>query len=268
MGAMLIAVGMVASLLSSNATVAFILGALFSAIPVFLGLIGSPAGPAAAAAVRGPVGPRAVPGLRDGCGPALRACSTSSRWRPAMLYVNMVLLGRRHWAGGERSKGLWVHSLVRVASVIVALASLNVLVGRLGMRGPTSAPSGCTRSRASRSPLITPDPQGSAGLHPGVLQPRGPPRVRRDQGRPDRPAQGIRRAGRRPGPPEPGRDRALLARGARRREAVRDRAPARPDHRRGAAVARPRSSWASPSPRVSRRSSSRSSTAACPSSTS
>ena len=33
----------------------------------------------------------------------------------AMLYLNMVLLGRRHWAGGEASRGRWVHSLVRVA---------------------------------------------------------------------------------------------------------------------------------------------------------
>ena len=184
-----------------------------------------------------------------------------------LLYLNMVLLGRRHWAGGEQSRARWAHSLVRVLSVAVALASLNLLVGRTGVRADTSAER-LQHPLARVDRAAQADPRRSAGLHPGVLQPRGPARIRRDQGQPARPAQGVRRAGRRPDPPEPRRDRALLARGARRREAVRDRAPPRPDHRRGAAgVVRdlPRA-W--PSPRAWKRSSSPSSTAACPSSTS
>ena len=38
----------------------------------------------------------------------------------AMLYLNMVLLGRRHWAGGEASSNHWLHSAVRLVAVIVA----------------------------------------------------------------------------------------------------------------------------------------------------
>ena len=63
-------------------------------------------------------------------------------------------------------------------------------------------------------------------LHPGVLQPGGPPRVRRDQGRPARPAPGVRGRRRRQDPAQPGADRALFRRGPRRREAVRHRAQA------------------------------------------
>ena len=50
----------------------------------------------------------------------------------AMLYLNMVLLGRRHWAGGESSGGRWLHSAVRVASVLLALFSVTVLIDQWG----------------------------------------------------------------------------------------------------------------------------------------
>ena len=138
MGVLLIAVGMVASLLSSNATVAFILGALFSAVPIFLGPIGSPLGQAA----RRQFEDLSIPAQFQDFGTGVVTLSGLFYFvslAAGMLYVNMVLLGRRHWAGGERSRGLWVYSLVRVASVIVALASLNVLVGRLGLRWDISA---------------------------------------------------------------------------------------------------------------------------------
>ncbi len=131
MGAMLIAVGMVASLLSSNVTVAFILGAVFAAIPVFAGLIGSPTG----RGVRRQLEDLSVPSQFHDFGTGMVRLSGVFYFLSlalAMLYVNMVLLGRRHWAGGEASRGRWVHSAVRIASVVLALASLNVLVGRTG----------------------------------------------------------------------------------------------------------------------------------------
>ena len=126
MGVMLIAVGMVASLLSSNVTVAFILGALFCAVPIFLDSLGSPAGGLAARAGRSKswsVPPSSTT--------SARACITLSglfyfvSLAAAMLYLNMVLLGRRHWAGGEASRGRWLHSAIRFVSVLVALFSLS-----------------------------------------------------------------------------------------------------------------------------------------------
>jgi ABC-2 type transport system permease protein len=131
MGAMLIAVGMVASLLSSNVTVAFILGALFAAVPVFAGLIGSPTG----RGLRRQLEDLSVPSQFHDFGTGMVRLSGVFYFLSlalAMLYVNMVLLGRRHWAGGQATRGRWVHSAVRVASMVLALASLNVLVGRTG----------------------------------------------------------------------------------------------------------------------------------------
>src|SRR5207248_2549409 len=54
------------------------------------------------------------------------------------LYANMLLLGRRHWAGGERRGSHWAHSVVRIASLVVALAAVNVLVARAGVRWDVS----------------------------------------------------------------------------------------------------------------------------------
>jgi ABC-2 type transport system permease protein len=56
-----------------------------------------------------------------------------------MLYINMVLVGRRHWAGGERSWDRGGHALVRVASILLALSAFNALVGRTGVRADVTA---------------------------------------------------------------------------------------------------------------------------------
>ncbi len=138
MGIMLIAVAMVASLLSSNITVAFLLGVLFCMVPVFLDWLGSPT----AGAVRRHIEGWSVPAqFRDfGAGViSLSGVFYFVSLAVAMLYLNMVLLGRRHWAGGEASQGRWVHSAIRFASVLVALFSLSVMIERLGARADASS---------------------------------------------------------------------------------------------------------------------------------
>ncbi|SIN78699.1 ABC-2 type transport system permease protein [Singulisphaera sp. GP187] len=138
MGVMLIALGMVGSLLSANVTVAFILGAVFCAVPAFLGLLGSPLG----GTLRRQFEDLSVPAQFHDFGTGvvpLAGLFYFVSLAAAFLYVNMVLLGRRHWAGGQASNGRWGHSLVRVVAVVMALASLNVLVARAGVRADTSA---------------------------------------------------------------------------------------------------------------------------------
>lgn len=152
MGVMLIAVGMVASLLSANVTVAFILGAVFAAVPVFLGLLGSPLG----GAVRRQFEDLSVPAQFHDFGTGvvpLAGLFYFLSLAVAFLYVNMILLGRRHWAGGQSSRGRWGHSLVRVVSVVLALASLNVLVARAGVRADTSVEQLHTLSRETLETL-------------------------------------------------------------------------------------------------------------------
>ena len=105
MGTMLIAVGMVASLLSSNVTVAFILGALSRPDP---GLPRPVRARCSGRAVKRPFEDLSVPGEFADFGTGvvpLAGVVYFLSLAAGLLYVNMLLLGRRHWAGGEASRG-------------------------------------------------------------------------------------------------------------------------------------------------------------------
>ena len=138
MGVLLIAIGMVASMLSANVTVAFILGALFCAVPIFLGDMAAPLWSSAQRAFEGwsvgsqfadfGAGVISLDGILYFVGLAM-----------AMLYLNMVLLGRRHWAGGEASTNHWLHSLARIVAVILAITSVTVIVNQWGVRADASS---------------------------------------------------------------------------------------------------------------------------------
>jgi ABC-2 type transport system permease protein len=157
MGVLLIAVGMTASLLSSNVTVAFILGAVFCWVPISLGTIGSPtvefvlrnsglrflattflgaSGPQAGEEVGRLVEGWSVPAQFQGFGTGVVTASGFLYFfgvAAVMLYLNMTLLGRRHWAGGEASSYRWLHATVRFAALILALFSLDILVERINL---------------------------------------------------------------------------------------------------------------------------------------
>ncbi len=152
MGALMISIGLVASLLSSNATVAFILGAVFCAVPTLLGMLGAAFPPSARRTIEELSIPAQFHDFGTGVIPASGVFYFLTL-AAAMLYLNMILIGRRHWAGGERSKGLAAHSVVRVIALVVALIGFDALVGKAGWRRDNSAEKLFTLSAESRAIL-------------------------------------------------------------------------------------------------------------------
>ncbi|MCY3772498.1 MAG: Gldg family protein [Gemmatimonadetes bacterium] len=137
-GAALIAVGMLASLLTAHVTIAFILGALFCAAFVLIG----------------PIAGGISDGLRDLLSPLglFNAFDDFARGVVSfsglvhfvsvaglMLYLNVVVISRRHWpvrAGGYR---MGIHHGARAAALVAAVVGLNVILGRAGIRVDVTA---------------------------------------------------------------------------------------------------------------------------------
>jgi len=133
MGAALLGVGMLASLLTANLTVAFIVGGVLCAVPVFIHH--------ARVLFTGTL-QRLLESLsfieqfRDlskGVIPASSVVYFVS-FAVVLLLLNVALLGRRHWPSGKDAPALGAHFAVRAFSLFVVVASLTVLSGRLGGR--------------------------------------------------------------------------------------------------------------------------------------
>lgn len=131
LGAAMLAVGMVASLLTSNATVAFILGALYCAAFVFVDAADgvAPAGMAEIVRQLG-VRPHFEP-FGDGV-IALADVVYFFALATIMLFLNVALVGRRHVRGGAGSKRHALHTAVRAIGLGAGAMSLFVIVARFG----------------------------------------------------------------------------------------------------------------------------------------
>ncbi|MCH2113704.1 MAG: Gldg family protein [Pirellulales bacterium] len=130
-GIAMIAIGMIASFLTDNLTVGFILGTLFNLPLALFGVAGwFVSNPALAEVVRRW---SALERFRDfergvlGIGGMAYFVAIAA----VMLYLCMVLIGRRHWEGRENGSGLLGHYAVRtIALLAVAVGITEVAQNR------------------------------------------------------------------------------------------------------------------------------------------
>lgn len=120
-GCALLGAGMLASALTSSPAVAYVLAAVFCAVPVYIDKL--------------PFDSRLLQGLsvaeqfRDfslgmiPIGGLLYFISLAA----LTLYLNLVLISRRHWSGGPHQTPMWAHYLARAVALGAILISLNAI---------------------------------------------------------------------------------------------------------------------------------------------
>jgi ABC-2 type transport system permease protein len=126
-GLMMIAIGMIASFLTGNLTVGFILGALFNAPLAFASLAESVtpsqkiANWLASAGIARPF---------DDFGRGVISTSSVVYFvfvAAVALYVCMVLIGRRHWTGGKDGNTMAWHYIARALALVIVTCSAVIV---------------------------------------------------------------------------------------------------------------------------------------------
>lgn len=132
-GAAFIAVGMLASLLTANVTIAFILGALFCAALISIDDIGG--------LISQSVGEFLAPlGVYGHFGDFARGVISFSGLiyflsiLAVMLYLNVLLISKRHWPLEADGMKMQQHHSIRVVALLIGVISLNAILGRIGFR--------------------------------------------------------------------------------------------------------------------------------------
>lgn len=132
-GLAMLAIGMVASFLTSNLTVGFILGAIFNAPLVFAASADVIFGREVAQVIKGWSLSEQFRDLSRGV-ISLSSVTFFLSIVAVMLYLSMVLIGRRHWAGGRDGKSLGGHYLARAVALILVAMGLNVILANHDLR--------------------------------------------------------------------------------------------------------------------------------------
>ncbi len=132
-GAAMIATGMLASLLTSNVTIAYILGAVFCAVFAFIDGLGA----LFSEGVRRFLAPLGVYGHFGDFARGVVSLSGLFYFlslTALMLYLNVVLISRRHWPVQADGYKMWMHHLVRAAALVIGVISLNAILSRASLR--------------------------------------------------------------------------------------------------------------------------------------
>lgn len=132
-GAAMLSIGMVASFLTTNLTVGFVLGALFNAPLAFIGHADVIFPPALATSIkRWSIGSqfsdfgRGVISLSSVCYFVMITV--------VMLYLCVVLIGRRHWWGGRDGHSYLGHYIVRAVALAIVAVCLTIVFTHSDLR--------------------------------------------------------------------------------------------------------------------------------------
>jgi ABC-2 type transport system permease protein len=172
MGIALLAAGMLASLVTANLTVAFILGALFCAIPVFMDHAGVLLSGRLLRLVEGFSFRQQFKDLAAGI-ITLSSLVYFLSFATAMVYLNVALLGRRHWPTGKKAPRPGRHHGIRVLALLVMVASLTLLSGRVGYRWDVTAEKIHSLSEDTKKLIASLDPARPVFIH-AYLSPEVP----------------------------------------------------------------------------------------------
>ena len=143
-GLAMLAIGMVASFLTSNLTIAFVLGVLLNAPLVLTGVLASAAEFVSGFFVH--KNPAAVYSPETAAR-SLNQWSLSAQFQDfsrgvltfsgaayflmivaVMLYLSMILIGRRHWRGGWQRQGMLLHYTVRTLALAAVAVGLSLIL--------------------------------------------------------------------------------------------------------------------------------------------
>ncbi len=132
-GGTMIAAGILASALTSNSAIAFILGAIFCSAFVFL---------KSAVGIAGEwltefVAPLSIHSSFNDLASGVISFSALVYFvscTGVLLYLNTLLIDRRHWPAYLEGRPTKLHYLVRAASILLIVLSLNIMISHWGFR--------------------------------------------------------------------------------------------------------------------------------------